>query len=508
MTTIRRISYCLLTSLLFAASAFAQTINPTAVDAIVQDAMKAWNVPGASVAIIRGNEVLYVKGYGVKDIKTQQPVTPDTIFAIGSTSKAFTTTAMAMLVDEGKMNWDDPVRKHIPWFRLSDPAANENVTMRDIVCHRTGLSRNDLLWYASPWNREEIIRKVGFVKLTQPYRAVYQYQNIMFLTAGFAVGEITKSSWEDFVQRRIFDPLGMKTANFSAPIAEKAADHATPHRKNKDNQIETMPWRNIDNVGPAGSINASARDLSNWVRMQLGKGMFEGKRLVSEKNLVETHSPQMVIQMNELARAHNPETNLMSYGLAWTVQDYRGQLLVSHGGAIDGFRARVALLPKQNLGFVLLINSDLTPMLSASTNGLADLLLGAPKKDWVAHFTDVEKKTAAETKQGLAEREAKRFKDTKPSRDLAVYSGTYEDPAYGTAKVTLENGALALAWSSFKVKLEHFHFDTFVVREDRLENEQISFTLGADGEVTTMKLLDVEFKKAKPAAKATAGGGN
>ena len=198
MTTIRRISYCLLTSLLFAASAFAQTINPTAVDAIVQDAMKAWNVPGASVAIIRGNEVLYVKGYGVKDIKTQQPVTPDTIFAIGSTSKAFTTTAMAMLADEGKMNWDDPVRKHIPWFRLSDPAANENVTMRDIVCHRTGLSRNDLLWYASPWNREEIIRKVGFVKLTQPYRAVYQYQNIMFLTAGFAVGQITKSSWGRF----------------------------------------------------------------------------------------------------------------------------------------------------------------------------------------------------------------------------------------------------------------------------------------------------------------------
>ena len=508
MTTLRRFSYCLLTSLLLAASALAQTINPTAVDAMVQEAMKAWNVPGASVAIIRGNEVLYVKGYGVKDIKTQQAVTPETIFAIGSTSKAFTTTAMAMLVDEGKMNWDDPVRKHIPWFRLSDPLANENVTMRDIVCHRTGLSRNDLLWYGSPWNREEILRKVAFVKLTRPYRAVYQYQNIMFLTAGYAVGMIAKSRWEDFVQTRIFDPLGMKTANFSTTVAEQAADHATPHRKNKDDKIEVSPWRNLDNVGPAGSINASARDLSHWVRMQLGKGIFEGKRIVSEKNLVETHAPQMVIQMGELERASNPETNLMSYGLAWTVQDYRGQLLVAHGGAIDGFRARVALLPKQNLGFVVLINAGLTSPLSAISNGLTDQLLNAAKKDWVAHFTAVDKKAEAETKARLAEREAKRFKNTKPSHDLASYVGAYEDPGYGTATITLENGALTLHWSSFSARLDHFHFDTFVTKQVEIENELISFALGANGEVTAMKLLEVEFKKAKQPAKAIVSGGN
>ncbi len=502
--SIRRISVCFLATLILVVSAIAQPINPPSVDAVVQEALKAWNVPGAAVAIIRGNEVLYVKGYGVKDLRTAQPITTDTIFAIGSTSKAFTTTAMAMLVDEGKMNWDDPVRKHIPWFRLSDPLANENVTMRDIVSHRTGLSRNDLLWYGSPWGREEIIRKIGFVKLTRPYRAVYQYQNIMFLTAGYAVGQITNSSWEDFVQRRIFDPLGMKTANFSATVAEKAADHATPHRKTKDDKIEPIPWRNIDNVGPAGSINASVRDLSSWVRMQLGKGIFEGKRIVSEKNLAETHTPQMVIQMDEATRANNPETNLMSYGLAWTVQDYRGQLMVSHNGAIDGFRARVALLPKQNLGIVLLINADIYPMLYTTANGLTDLMLGAEKKNWVAYYKDVDQKTTAEAKRMLAEREAKRFKDTKPSRDLAAYVGTYEDPGYGTATITLENGALALAWSNFKVKLEHFHFDTFLVRENRLENEQISFTLGADGEVRTMKLLDVEFKKVMPAAKATA----
>ena len=172
--------------------AFAQSVDSAAIDRLVEDALKEWQVPGAAIAIIRGDEVVYLKGYGVRELGSTQPVTPDTLFAIGSTSKAFTTTAMAILVDEGKMKWDDPVRKHIDFFRLSDPLANEYVTMRDLVTHRTGLTQHDLLWYGSPWTREEIIRKIGLVKLTQPFRSTYQYQNIMFLAAGYAVGLIFK----------------------------------------------------------------------------------------------------------------------------------------------------------------------------------------------------------------------------------------------------------------------------------------------------------------------------
>ncbi len=503
---LRYVAFFLLVILTSASASYAQAVDAAAVDAIMENALKAWQVPGASLAIVRGDEIVYLKGYGVKELNTRQPVTPDTIFAIGSTTKAFVTTAMAMLVDEGKMNWDDPVRKHVPWFRLSDPLANEYVMMRDIVCHRTGLSRNDLLWYASPWGREEIIRKIGFVKLNRPFRSLYQYQNIMFLTAGYAVGLISNSSWEEFTQKRIFDPLGMKSANFSTTAAEKAPDHATPHGKNKEGKVEAIPWRNIDNVGPAGSINASARDLSQWVRFQLNGGVFEGKRLVSAENLAETHTPQMVVRLEGQTKANNPETNLMSYGLGWMIQDYRGHLIVSHGGAIDGFRARVHLLPQAKTGLVILANLGSNSMPEAAANNLTDLLLGLPKKDWDGYLLEQVKKNEAETKARLKEREEKRFKNTKPSRELAAYAGAYEDAAYGTATITLEQDALVLQWSSFKVKLEHFHFDTFVAKESRLEDEQVVFTLGSDGEIATMNLLGVDFKKVKPKPQAQLSG--
>jgi hypothetical protein len=208
--------------------------------------------------------------------------------------------------------------------------------------------------------------------------------------------------------------------------------------------------------------------------------------------------PQMVVRLEGTAKASNPDTNLMSYGLAWMMQDYRGHLVVSHGGAIDGFRARVHLLPQAKLGIVILTNLGGTAMPEAAANGITDLLLGLPKKDWDGYLAEQVKKTEAEAKTRLAEREAKRFKDTKPARELAAYVGAYEDPAYGTATITLEGGALSLQWSNFKSKLEHHHFDTFTAKDDRLENETIIFTLGADGEVATMQALGVEFKKLKP----------
>ncbi|MGH9751387.1 MAG: serine hydrolase [Blastocatellia bacterium] len=196
-------------------SVSAQAVDQAALDALVSEAMKHWQTPGSAVIVVRGDEVVYLKGFGVKDVNTKQPVTPDTIFAIGSTTKAFVTAAMAILADDGKLRWDDPARKHLPYFRLSDPLANENVTLRDLVTHRTGLIRHDMLWYGSPWSREEIIRRVGFVPLSYGFRSTFQYQNIMFLTAGQVVGAASGSSWEEFTQKRIFDPLGMKSANFS-----------------------------------------------------------------------------------------------------------------------------------------------------------------------------------------------------------------------------------------------------------------------------------------------------
>jgi CubicO group peptidase (beta-lactamase class C family) len=482
----------------------AEPLDAKAVDSLIEDTLKAWKCPGVAVAIVRGDEVVYLRGHGVKEFGSQQPVTPDTLFAIGSCTKAFTTTAIAMLVDDGKMAWDDPVRKYIEFFRLSDPLADRDVTLRDTVTHRTGLDRHDLLWYGSSLDREEIIRRMGLVKLAKPFRSTWQYQNIMYLTAGYASGKAAGGTWEDVVGKRILEPLGMTGANFHVALTQHAADHATPHRKAKEDKIEVIPWRNLDNIGPAGSINAGVRDMSKWLRFQLGDGTFEGKRLLSKAKLEETHTPQMVIPMEGLARLNNPDTTQMSYGLGWVIHDDAGRKVVSHGGGIDGFRAGVVLLPKEKLGIVILSNLGDTLLPEALGKSLLDLVLDRPKKDWNAVLQGSSKKLEAAVKGVLKGREAKRHKDTKPSRDLAAYTGAYEDPAYGRASLTLVNGKLLLEWSFLKLNLDHFHFDTFTTKVGAdlqggsdYENQPVVFTLDADGDVATMTVLGAEFKKVK-----------
>jgi CubicO group peptidase (beta-lactamase class C family) len=474
--------------------------DTAAINAIVQDALKVWEVPGVAVAIVRDDAVIYLKGHGVKDLNTGQPVTPDTVFPLASCTKAFTTTAMAMLVDEGKMAWDDPVRKHVPFFRLSDPLADRDVTLRDLVCHRTGVAGHDLLWYRAPWSAEERVRRIGLVKLDRPFRSAFQYQSIMFTAAGLAVGSASRSSWADFVRERIFIPLGMTNASLTTPEAEKSPDRASPHRKNGQGQLEVICWYSIDAPDAAGSINASARDLTRWLRFQLGDGTFEGRRLVSAANLAETHTPQFVLRMEGSNRSLHPETNQMSYGLAWVIQDYRGQLLVSHAGAIDGFRAHITLVPKARLGIALLNNLHETRMNLALSNSLLDLLLGLPRKDWNRIVGEVVREEEAAAAARQRERLARRHHGTRPSREPSAYAGTYEEPAYGIARVSVQKGGLVLHWSSFTSPLRHFHYDTFTAEGDLPGNPQVVFTLGPDGEVATLKVLEpmnVEFKKVK-----------
>jgi CubicO group peptidase (beta-lactamase class C family) len=480
----------------------AQAFDTAAVDAIVQEGLKVWQVPGAAVAIVKGDEVIYLKGHGIRQVGGDQPVTPDTVFAIASTTKAFTATAAALLVDDGKLKWDDPVRKHLPTFQLADPLASEQVTIRDLLCHRTGLGRHDLLWIGSPWGREELLRRISQVKLSQPFRSAYQYQNLMYLAAGQTVGAASRSSWEEVLQKRIFDPLGMTGANFSTTVAERSADHARPHRKNREGKTEAIAWRNLDNIGPAGAINARVRDLSKWVRFQLGDGTWEGKRLLSAANLKETHTPQMVIRLEGAMKTMNPDTTQLAYGLGWFIQDYRGQLLVSHTGGLEGFRSRVVLVPRAKFGIVLLMNSGVgastSSMHLAVSNNLLDHLLGLAKKDWNAYYLEQAKKLEEAGKARLAEREAKRHKGTKPSRELEAYAGTYEEPAYGPLTIVLKDGGLILEWSNFKCRLEHWHFDTFLIKEDNpLRDQLVTFALGADGAVATLQALDVEFKRAR-----------
>jgi CubicO group peptidase (beta-lactamase class C family) len=452
--------------------------------------MREWGVPGAAIAIVRPDGVAYAKGYGAREIGKPDPVTPDTAFAIGSTTKAFTAAAIAMLVDEGKMSWDDPVRKHIPWFHLQDPAADQLVTIRDLLTHRTGLSRNDMLWYASPWDREELIRRLAFVRPSRPFRGAWQYNNLMFLTAGYAASHAAGSSWEELVQKRIFDPLGMKSATFHVEDAQKQNDHATGNAL-RDGKVVTTPWRNIDNIGPAGSINSSVNDLSRWVRLQLNGGVFEGRRLISAASMAEMHTPQMAMRPEDWGRSWNPETRQMTYALGWTLHDYRGRYLVSHGGAIDGFRANITILPDDKLGIIVLSNLGQENMPEALRWTLIDIALGLAPRDWDAELRAHFKKETDDAQAVARKLMDARRPDTKPSLALNQYAGEYFDPGYGKVTIAEDKGRLLISWSNVaRAPLEHFQFDTF-----RGPASTVQFRLRPDGSVQSLIFLDVEFQR-------------
>ncbi len=466
----------------------AQPLDTSKVDALAEAALKAWNAPGIAVAIVKDDRVLLAKGYGVKERGQPDAVTANTVFAIGSMTKAFTTASMAMLVDDGKMSWDDPVRRHIEFFRLSDPLASEQVTLRDLVCHRTGLSRNDVLWTGTSWSQEEIIRRVGYVKLSKPFRTAWQYNNIMVSAAGLAVAKASGETWQQFIQQRIFEPLGMKSASTDVAAAQAAPDHASPHRR-----TEVVAWHNLDNIAPAGAVNASITDLIPWARLQLNGGEIDGKRLISATNVEEMHTPQMAMRPEDAGRDWNPDVDLMSYGLGWFIVDYRGLHLVSHGGAIDGFRSDITLIPREKTAVMVLSNLDQDNLPEALRWSILDLLHGFPERDWNAllmgHAQEEMKAAQAERKR----RAEQRAQGTTPSHALADYAGVYSDAGYGDVKIAVANGGLTLEWAKLHAPLEHYHYDTFDARGRGVNGSPVVFRLAANGSIAGLSFMGVDF---------------
>jgi CubicO group peptidase (beta-lactamase class C family) len=478
-------------------AASAAERHPPVLDAIVQTAQKEWQVPGLAVVIVEGDKVIYLKAFGLRELGRKDLVTPDTVFPIASCTKAFTTLAMAMLVDEEKMAWDDPVRKHLPTFRLADPLANEQVTLRDLVCHRTGVGGHDFLMYRAPWSIDEQIRRIGRVKLSHPFRSTYDYQSIMFAAAGRAVAAASGQSWDDLVRKRIFEPLQMKTASCTTAAALNRSDHIGGHRWNDAGKLEMVPLYDFGEPNPTGSINASATDLAQWLRFQLGDGSWGNKRLVSQRNLDETHTPQIVLRLEGLPRLEQPCTIQMSYGMGWVIQDYHGHKIVMHGGSINGVRTHIALAPEDRLGMAILCNLQWTRMNLALSYTLFDELLGLETRDWNAHYQSCMRLVKAELDARERRLQATRHEGTKPSHALSAYAGVYEEPAYGKAEIMVEKNTLVFKWSTFRVPLEHFHFDTFRVSEDVLHRPLLTFRLGEDGEVAGFQCFDLEFKKTK-----------
>ncbi|MCI0664212.1 MAG: beta-lactamase family protein [Acidobacteria bacterium] len=373
----------LLFVLILSSSAAAQVAPLEGFDDYVNKAIKDWEVPGIAIAIVKDDKIVLAKGYGLRELGKSAPVDERTIFAIGSSSKAFTAAALAMLVDEGKIKWDDPVTKYLPGFELYDPYAAKEMTVRDLLCHRSGLVRVDLMWYGSAYSRDELLRRTRYLKPSWSFRSQFGYQNLMYLAAGQIIPAVAGQSWDDFIKERFFKPLDMSSSTTSINGIKFADNTATPHAK-IDEKVITIPWRNIDNIAPAGSINSNVLEMSAWVRLQLNQGTFAGKRLLSSGAVNEMLKSQTIIPYDPPWSLMFPEAHFLNYGLGWFLYDYRGRKVVDHGGNIDGMSALVAFLPEEKLGLVILTNLSGSDLRTALKYRILDAFIGGEKKDWSA----------------------------------------------------------------------------------------------------------------------------
>jgi CubicO group peptidase (beta-lactamase class C family) len=463
-------------------------------------AMKEWETPGLAIAIVRNDSIIFAKGYGVRKLGERAPVTPNTIFAIASTTKAMTVACLAMLVDEGKLRWDDPVTKYIPWFQLYDPYVTRELTVRDLLCHRSGLERGDGLWSISKFSREDILHRVRLLKPGSSFRSRYGYQNIMFLAAGEIVPAVTGKSWDQFIAERLFKPLGMSRSNTSISALQGKDDVASPHYRIHET-MQPVDWENSDNIGGAGAVNSSVMDMAQWIRLNLANGVYANKRLLSSNVMREIQMSQTVIRIDSLDAAMRPSTHFRSYGLGWVLQDYLGRKIVYHTGSLNYMRTRVLFIPEERFGLVILQNSPNESLHESVGYWILDRLLGGRERDWSAELRAIAKEAEAKSQAAKKKRIDARVPGTKPSLALDKYTGTFENQLYGTVSVRLQDGKLTLRMSaSYEGGMEHWHYDTFEVSwKDRTAGEDtIVFTIGADGTVDGLNWEGfAEFTKLK-----------
>ena len=479
--------------LLWLAAPIAHAQQLGGLDAYVTKAMHDWDVPGVAIAVIKDDKIVLAKGYGVRELGKPEPVDERTLFAIGSSSKAFTSAAIAMLIDEKKLKWDDPATQHLPGFQLFDPYATRELTVRDLLSHRVGLERGDSIWYATEFGRDEVLRRIRYLPPASSMRSRFGYQNIMYLAAGQIVKSVSGKEWDEFVRQRIFVPLGMNDTGTSVKALSPSRNVAAPHSK-IDGKTVAIPYRNVDNIGPAGSINSNVLDMAQWVRLQLGDGKYDGKQLISAAAVKEMAMPQTIIRLEGQMAMLYPAAHFLNYGLGWFLSDYRGKKLVEHGGSIDGMRGCVAMIPEEKLGVVVLANQNGSVLCMPLFNRILDSYLGAPARDWSAEMLATMNKLEAQGRAAAAKAEAERVTGTKPSLALEKYAGEYGNDMYGDATVSFENGTLTMRRGpNFIGTLEHWHYDVFrVTWNDRTMGRQfVSFTLDPKGQVADMKIVNL-----------------
>jgi CubicO group peptidase (beta-lactamase class C family) len=467
----------------------------------VQRTMQEWKVQGLAVAIVYDGKVILSRGFGLRDAAHDLPVTEQTLFPIASCTKAFTTTAMGILADQGKLDWNTPVRTYLPDFKLHDAFASERMTPRDLVTHCSGLPRHDLMWYNSSASREELVERLRYLEPTKDFRSLFQYQNLMFMMAGYLVGQIAGQSWEAVVQQAIFDRLDMVGSNFDIiETTRTATDFSHPYKEEND-EVKEIPFYAAQGaIAPAGAIVSNVDGLSRWVQMHMNKGKYHDTQIVSESQIALLHSPQMIIP----ERSQYTETPYASYAFGWAVEPYRGHPMLQHGGNIDGFSSFTSLFPDDKFGMVVLSNMSGTPVPVTLTYYVADHLFGMDEVPWNERFMKQQNELKEAQKKGKEKSEVDRVPDTHPSHALDAYVGDYAHSGYGVLSVRLseDGNSLQATFNNMTFPLEHYHYDIFDINIERFEVDlKASFTTDVRGGIVAITVPfeptgnDIIFKR-------------
>ncbi|WP_210488453.1 serine hydrolase [Rufibacter aurantiacus] len=468
-------------------------------DAYYQKALKDWNVPGMAIAIVKNDSVVFAKGYGVRDQQKGGAVDANTIFGIASNTKAYTAAALAMLVDEGKLSWDDPVTKYLPYLQLYDPYVTQSLNIRDLLSHRVGLQTfsGDILWYNTTFSRKEILERAKYLKPAYPFRGGYGYSNLMFIAAGEVIEAISGKPWEQFIQERIFRPLGMNRSYISVNQLKGIENVTTPHGNPTSENGKPVPtvltaW---DSWNPAAGIFTSVTDDAKWLKLQLNRGTYKGQRLFSENashTMWTMHNATPVAKEMEKT---TPSVHFSGAGLGWMLNDYQGKKIVVHGGGHEGMNSRTVLVPEEKLGIVILTNS-MSSIMAPIANYTIDQFLGIQNgRDWSQFNLEIAAKAQAAEK--AAEAKAAKQKPTKAklTRDLNAYAGTFHSPYYGDAVVTVQKGKLMLSLVSAPAlggELTLWQPDIFDLAWKNnfalLTPTKARFLPGPDGSITELRL--------------------
>ena len=465
----------------------------------VRAVMEEWKVPGVAIGLVKDGEVVLAQGFGKRDREAGLDVTPRTIFGIASCTKAFVAMALAMLVDEGKLVWDAPIKNYLPGFKLSDSVASERITTRDVLSHRTGLPGHDLVAYGTELTAEELLQRLPHLEMNKDMRTTWQYNNLMYGIAGYLIECISGQSWDIFIRQRILEPLGMTSTSFTIAEVQQMPDYAMPY-KLADGEIQKTNFYHLVGAdAPAGSINSNVEDMTKWLRCLLNKTQYgEGQRLVSEEQFQQLIGPQMIMPPWSYQTEQYTEESRMCYAFGWWVYTYRGHRVVQHSGGIDGFSCLTTFLPDDNIGVVVLTNREahLVPVHGIFTYNACDRLLGLDEVPWNERTRRDYTRLEEQVEKGKREAEAKRVANAHLSHAPDDYTGQYEHPAYGIFEVQRDGEGFKGLHNGFEYRLTHLHYDIFVAHLSRFDFQfKASFAMNLDGDIESLVLpLEPEAK--------------